>query len=466
MLFTAFVFASLILGSAQTAHASTLPGADIEIFPNMTLPTGEMPTPEVSSRIPFSISSANGFYSCNSNQDFTHFDPTSSDWTVGSTGMGNFINAQNNFDYDNWWACGGSTPGWIVLGADGGLGTWYYWAFYHGAGPNLWQVHTPVSPSACATDSSTRIVDFTPENNATSTNPVHFSLQGCVSAEDIGTYIGVKFTLHNIDQNVLLLSAFSPSDIYLLDGFNATTSGEFNFSTTTTIGEGNYRLNALIERSYLGGWFVNPFSPINQDLSHQFIVCGSGDPTCVGTFIGGLSQNGFNELNDIFASSTATTTASAANCNFTSWTTFSLPKCGAYLFIPGGDYLNTTMKGLKDGVLTRIPWGYFTRVVTIFNSTATSSLPTFTAHVQVGPGDDSTPPTETLTFDPGDMIAGGGTLLNSISDPINGKSVKDVFEPFVQLSIALAVLFTIIADLTGSHRHHTDTQEGGKKKLS
>lgn len=313
-------------------------------------------------------------------------------------------------------------------------------------------------------DLSTHIIDFAPGNNATTTNPVTFSLNAYVSPNDLGTFIGVKFTLHNIDQNVLLLSAFSPSDIYLLDGFQATTSGNFNFSTTTIIGEGNYRLEAQIERSYLGGWFVNPFSPINEDISHQFIVCGVSDPACAGTFIGNLSQNGYNELNSIFASSTATTTASAANCNFTSWNTFSLPKCGAYLLVPGGDYLNTTLKGLKDGVLTRVPWGYFTRAVAIFNTTATSSLPTFTATIQIGPGDQSVATTTTLTFDPGDMIAGGGALLDSITDPIHGKTVKDVFEPLVQLSIAISVLFTIIADLTGSHRHHTDTAEGEKKK--
>jgi hypothetical protein len=498
MLFTAFLFSVMILGSAQTAHATVLisqPDISQE-FSNLnnygqyaqglgTGLTGDMGSITIyvaahgqtvtNATVGITDEGAtpctnSGYNGCSSVAGYT------SD-TVNITGDGTyqFFFTGSPFTFNpthyyrvSWgsgWNGNIATKGCNTdcFGGDG-----YATSRFFANGPLLQghQVDAYILlydvNGATPPDLSTHIVDFTPEDNATTTNPVHFSLHAYVNPDDIGQFIGVKFTLHNIDQNVLLLSAFSPSDIYLLDGFNATTTGDFYFSTTTTIGEGNYRLEAQLERSYLGGWVINPFSPINQDISHQFIVCGSD---CAGTFIGGLSQNGFSELNSIFGSSTATTTASAANCNFTSWNTFSLPKCGAYLFVPGGDYLNVTLKGLKDGVLTRVPWGYFTRVVNIFNSTATSSLPTFTAHIQVGPGDSSTPPQETLTFDPGDMIAGGGTLLNSISDPINGKSVKDVFEPFVQLSIALSVLFTIIADLTGSHRHHT---EGGeqKKKLS
>lgn len=309
--------------------------------------------------------------------------------------------------------------------------------------------------SVPAFDTSTRIIDFTPADNSTTTSPVTFTLQGYVNPDDIGTFIGVKFTLHNIDQNVLLLSAFSPNDIYFLSGFNATTSGPFNFSSTTPIADGNYRLEAILERSYLSGWFVNPFSPINQDISHQFVVGTS-------TFIGTISANGFNEINSIFASSTATTTSAVAqNCNpFVGQ--FDIIKCGAFLFIPGGDYLNTTMKGLKDGILTRVPWGYLTRIYTIWNTSATTTLPTFNVSFATGPGDNSNMGTSTLSFDPGDMIAGGGTLLESIKDPVNGKSTKDIFGPLVQLAFALGVIFMIISDLTGSHRHNEEVAKATK----
>ncbi len=309
-------------------------------------------------------------------------------------------------------------------------------------------------------DTTTRIVDFTPENGTTTANPVTFSLHAYVNPDDIGTFIGVRLTLHNIDQNVLLLGAFSPSDIYLLDGFDATSSGDFYFSTTTTVGEGNYRLNAILERSYLGGWILNPFSPINQNLSHQFVV---GQPT----FIGNMSQNGFNELNSIFASSTATSTAAnAQKCNVLNVSQFDIVGCGAFLFVPGGDYLDISVQNLKNGVLTRLPWGYFTRMAAILNASTTAPLPSFTAVIQIGPGNTNTPATTSLTFDPGDMIAGAGTLVDSIRDPINNKSVKDIFEPMVQLTVALAVLFTIVADLTGSHRHHQEQVENTNKKLS
>jgi hypothetical protein len=328
----------------------------------------------------------------------------------------------------------------------------YYVMAYGNSGytPSTWfRINSGYSPP---TDYSTRIIDFTPADGATLTGPdINFSLHAYVNPDDIGTYIGVKFTLHNIDQNVLVLSAFSSNDIYFLDGFNATTSGDFYYATSTILADGNYRLEAQLERSYLGGWIVNPFSPINEDISHQFIVGSS-------TFIGNMSQNGFSELQAIFASTTATSTeAVAQNCNPLG--SFDVVKCGAFLFIPGGDYLNTTMKGLKDGVLTRVPWGYLTRTYNIWNASATTSLPSFTASVRTGPGDDMTPDVTTITIDPGDMIAGAGTLLDNTRDPIYNKNAKDVFGPLVLLVLAVSVIFTIVADLTGSHRHHADVGE-------
>ncbi len=316
--------------------------------------------------------------------------------------------------------------------------------------------HGPDSPPFF-TDTTTRIIDFTPDDGETVTGPnVNFTLHAYINPADIGAHFSVNLTLHNIDQNVFLLSAFSPSDIVLLDGFSATSSGNFYFSTTTPIADGNYRLNAQIERSYLGGWLVNPLSGINDEQNHQFIVGSS-------TFIGNISQNSFTQLQALFGGKTATSTAaSLATCNPLSG--FDISECAAALFIPSGDYVNSTIVNLRAGVLTRVPWGYFTRVYNIFNASSTAALPSYTTSIQVGPGDDMTPDVETLTFSPGDMIAGGGALLDSIEDPIHGKTARDIFVPMVQLFVAISVIYTIIADIIGSHKRAHE-QPAQKTKL-
>lgn len=315
----------------------------------------------------------------------------------------------------------------------------------------------PPPPPSCSAPLTSCITSFTPLDNSTTTSPVTFTLDAYIDPNDLGTFTGVYLYLHNIDQNVLLLSAWSPSDILLVNE-QATTSGAFHFATTTTIGDGNYRLQAKLTHSTLG--FSNPFSSANQDISHQFIVGQA-------TFIGNISQNSFSELQQFYATSTATSTAAlASSCNPLS--NFDVRNCLTFLIVPGGDYLNQSVQDLQTGVLNRPPWGYLTRLYSIWNSTATTSLPSFTAHVQIGPGDDMTPDTTTLTFNIGDMVTGGSAILQSITDPINGMTARDVFQPLVQLSVALAVIMTIINDLTGSHKHYVnaDTGEDKKKKLS
>ncbi len=61
------------------------------------------------------------------------------------------------------------------------------------------------------------------------------------------------------------------------------------------------------------------------------------------------------------------------------------------------------------------------------------------------------------------MLAGGSVLLDSIDDPIYGKNARDIFTPIIQLVVALAVIFGIIADLTKSH-HHMNANMGQDNK--
>jgi len=198
---------------------------------------------------------------------------------------------------------------------------------------------------------NTHIIGFTPENDTTVTGPdVRFTMDVWVNPKDIGVLIGVNLSLHNIDQNVFVLGAFSPGDIYLLDNFRVPTAGLYQFDETKPLADGNYTLQADLTRAYLGGWVISPFSPINQSIYKKFIVGQS-------TFIGTIQQAGYDALAGTAGGAVVpgtTITTIASNCNPLA-SAFDVQKCGIYLFVPGGEYLNTSITGLKTGVLNRVP---------------------------------------------------------------------------------------------------------------
>lgn len=301
----------------------------------------------------------------------------------------------------------------------------------------------------------TRIVSFTPEEGSTTPNLVTFNLHVYINPDDLGFISGVEIEYQNIDQNYLLSSIpFLSHDTLLFSG-EATTSGDFYFTATSSLPDGNYRVQAKINRTY--AFIVNPFSSISDTQNHQFVVNQE-------TYLGHLNQNGFREFNSIFGSTTATSTAAAsANCNPLGWVGASstLSLCLGFLFYPSGPYLDETIKGFRDGVATRVPWGYFYRMYDIFTETSTTTFATFTASVVTGGSGNTS--TTTLTYDPADMLAGGAALVNGISDG-NGHSSRDIMEPFVKLTVALMVLFTIYADLTKSHEHNTE--QVSRRRLS
>jgi len=254
-------------------------------------------------------------------------------------------------------------------------------------------------------DYSTHIVDMYPHEgdcygyacpNSTSTQElVDFAIQAYIAEEDVGSYFSVKIKLTNIDQNSLLSTSNDIeflTDSFFQSGFTVEEAGLFTFATSTYITAGNYRVQGSLERSYLGGFLENPFSSVNEEISHNFIVDA-------GTFIGTISQTSFQAINGIYASTTATSTSAlagtcspVANSPGTLYinTQFSVTSCLTFLFVPDAGYLNTTLSNFKSNVATHFPVGYLTDFISIM-STTTATLPTFEATVPNGiPGTGST----------------------------------------------------------------------------
>lgn len=293
-------------------------------------------------------------------------------------------------------------------------------------------------------NTATRIISFTPAEGATlpSATPVNFQLDYYLNPDDVGTINSVRITFTNIDQNAIF-SSFSNNTIEFLSTV-ATTSGAFTFASSTSLPNGNYRINATLERSWVFGYLRNPFSSINTDQSHQFIVGSS-------TFIGNISQNSFSAINTIYSTFSSTSTASLSqSCNVLSG--FDTNRCLAYLFIPSGEQMNNTLNSLRSSVLQKAPWGYFNRMYVLWQTTATGTLPTMSISIPFGNGEYGT-----ATADMGDMIVGGVANINSIHSPKNNKTARDVLEPIVALLMAIAVIYTVLTDITGSHKHNKHT---------
>ncbi len=213
----------------------------------------------------------------------------------------------------------------------------------------------------------TQVTSFSPADGTTTpSTTVTFTYQAYVASGDIGFWSGKQMIFYVQGQPV----GWSQ---YFLDKVQATTTGYFNYSTTTVMAPGNYILNACIETSYLGG-IVGGFDELNfwnnPCQYHQFVVGTS-------TFVGNLFQNGITsvqgQLNNITA--TSSTVTLGAYCN--PFSGFDIVQCFYALLIPTSAQMQSTMNSFYSDFLTRMPWGYGSVAVADllgYGTVATTSL--------------------------------------------------------------------------------------------
>jgi hypothetical protein len=267
-------------------------------------------------------------------------------------------------------SCSYGWESFLLVGGDGGFA----------AGQFLWAAGTFL-------DTKTRIIDLQPANASTTGNDVHFRFEYFISPDDfnLSEHLGVKIYLHNIDQNVLLAGALSPADIVLYDDF-ATASGDFVIATTTYLADGNYRLYAQLQKNVGNILGLEIFTGCGSLSSADCIYASTQFIVNQGTFIGNISQNSFDQVGIIFASSSATSTA-ALGKTCVPWSgSFDTLYCLSYLFIPDAGHLNDTLINFRDNVSTHFPLGYVTDFIVILASTTASSLPVIDATIPLGIG--------------------------------------------------------------------------------
>jgi len=312
-------------------------------------------------------------------------------YSVGSTpGGGEFWPLANNSNSGGSSCMGttytgnGGTPGTggrQLLNSDWGAvpttdGDWYFNIYSDFPGTSLlgsyhlnrlggvWTLLSPVF------DTTTRIISMTPEDGTTTPSgvPVDFSLHAYISSEDVGRFVSVLVTFTNVDQNVVIING--PGTRNFQVDVPISTGGDFYYATSTILGDGNYRVHAQLMKSFL--FVKEPWTTIDAD--HLFIVG-------IASLVGNIQQSAWSDINNYFASTTATSTASlAGSCApwFGMWDTVN---CMAFLWVPDSKSLDNVLKNTYDNFLTRFPIGYITDFVEIMATTTEGTL--FGLHITI-----------------------------------------------------------------------------------
>jgi len=138
------------------------------------------------------------------------------------------------------------------------------------------------------------------------------------------------------------------------------------------------------------------------------------------------------------------------NCNPISG--FDALGCLTALFIPNQTQLTYAISNLQNQVLTKAPVGYVSRVVTILNDSATTTLPaisyTFGGTALEG---------ETIGFDFETIVSESTEILTTewVSDQEEPQTIWDIFMPLWELLVYAFLIIMVLNEVVGLYGHHS-----------
>ena len=336
--------------------------------------------------------------------------------------------------------------------------------------------HQILYTTADYSNPNTRIDYTIPSNGATgvaTSSPITLEAGGYINSSygdltnvDHNEGIRVKWRIQNAT-NVLTANVNCEGtdlncplgfhDYYSYTGYASFVSQTFNVSTTTisNLATGYYRLTTSIIKpsSYFGLTGIFGISFGSDTIVSTSTTFSAGTPTAQQTQLFNL----VGASNSGLATMLSTTTAVSLNsCNPFS---LDLGLCLNVLFFPSSSDIQQLIQFAKDNVLTRAPWGYATRMVSILTDTATTTastaLPTWTVTFPSIQGSTGSPLAGShLTFNMQEMLDNGSTTLNGITDPVSGKNMRQVIEPYILLFIAISALIIMFHDVMGMGTYH------------
>lgn len=140
----------------------------------------------------------------------------------------------------------------------------------------------------------------------------------------------------------------------------------------------------------------------------------------------------------------------ASSCNPISG--FDFIQCISGLLIPNQTQLGLAVNTLQTQVLQKAPVGYITRLITILNGSATTSLPLISYTF----GTESPLAGETLDFNFNSTLASANTILtqdwvsNNSEDPQN---IWTIFMPLWNILVYAVLIMMIVSEITGIYHH-------------
>ncbi len=338
----------------------------------------------------------------------------------------------------------GDGPYWVkytYVGSSGSpdySGDYYYWAANRAA--SIW--------GASSTSTTvTRIITTTPADQETVASSTTFTLgmTGYITPDDFGNGVGVNVHIRFRSMDVQPTGAFGGinQDLY----WSLSSFGSIIQSTTTDLSAyvGNFTMYTAIEHPAFTVFGYGFFTRTLAQTLTQFVV---GTSTQFGALQAQL-QRKYIGLGGNYGLST--TTPNSVCTPLTG--DFDLAACVMILVIPDQQSLTDEWTSFQNGFLSKFPWGYVTRFGVIMTGNATDTLPTFTVTLP-----ESSTTNTTLSFDPADIITGGGLILDGIQDPIYHKTTREIAEPIIDLLLAIAITLQIIFDLLGTF-HNSESRK-------
>jgi len=290
---------------------------------------------------------------------------------------------------------------------------------------------------------TTRIDTVSPPNASTTGYTTYLNATGYINENDYEEGIILRIRLaNNTLQNGIggsVLDAWNGA----FGGFSIpiTSAGSFDLGTTTTFdidGQINIEWSLQVPNTT---WLIGSF------LSPQILV--SSTTMFVVNQMTGLDI-AMASTTDILVSAlvTGTTTQSVIRCNPAN---FDITVCLISLIVPPRSVLEQDLTNFKNDVLNRFPIGYITRFLTILGSTATSSLPVFSATIPnalpFGQG-------QTIELDLNhslDWILYATTSAYITAEASSTETLYDITSYYWNIMVYMALGFYIIRRIIGSH---------------
>jgi len=315
------------------------------------------------------------------------------------------------------------------------------------------------NPSDCAAatlpDTSTRFISVTPYDGETIATSSTYTVGGHVyiSPDDFedGEVLDIGFDNETVDAvtGISAYQAFQSAGQAFSHIQFPLTEGDNNLSTTTTItfnGGITTMSQKVLKPTTLSSlpvldWFFSPNTLIATTTTFTLGTSTSLDQI--------IHQGGDAVVNYLL---TGTTTNDVLDCNPTS---FHLTACLVSIIWPSNSSIQSFLASIQGQFLSKPPFGYITRTLAIFNSTATSTLPELSVTVPAGyPGAG-----ESVDFSAWNVL-GTGSILDTATST-DGRTFREVAEPYWLLLLGFFMGLAILHDLLGLRHVYLSHKPGG-----